>query len=104
MITRRLFLGLAAGAAGALILPELIVPKRTFFLPPPGGWRPQDYTHVITTRTVTMPGAHNFRVGHELIFSDGSRQTIIAVGPREITLSPGYGARLEAHNGEWRVL
>jgi len=92
MITRRLFLGLAAGAAGALIVPELIVPKRTFFLPPPGGWRPQDYT----TRTITMPGAHSFQVGHELVFSDGSKQTIIAVGRQEITLAPGYGTRLDA--------
>jgi hypothetical protein len=91
MITRRLFLGFAAGA---LIVPELIVPKRTFFLPPPGGWRPEDYTR--TTRTITMPGAHAFQVGHELVFSDGSRQTVVAVGRQEITLAPGYGTRRDA--------
>jgi len=104
MITRRLFLGLAAGAAGALILPELIIPKRTFFLPPPGGWRPQDYTQVTTARTITLPGVHSFQVGQQLTFSNGETQTIIGVSPRQIVLSPGYGARLEAHDGEWRVL
>lgn len=37
MISRRRFL---FGAAAALILPELLLPKRTFFLPPSGGWSP----------------------------------------------------------------
>lgn len=38
MITRRGFLTLIAPAAGALLVPELLLPKRTFFLPPAGGW------------------------------------------------------------------
>lgn len=38
-MNRRKFLGLIAAAApAALILPELILPKRSFFLPPVGGW------------------------------------------------------------------
>jgi hypothetical protein len=37
-MNRRNFLGLLAPA---LILPELLVPKRTFFLPPKGGWWPE---------------------------------------------------------------
>jgi hypothetical protein len=38
-VNRRNFLSLIAAAApAALIAPELILPKRTFFLPPAGGW------------------------------------------------------------------
>jgi hypothetical protein len=37
-MNRRKFLGLLAAAPAALILPELLVPKRTFFLPPATGW------------------------------------------------------------------
>lgn len=36
ILTRRQFL--AAALPAALILPELVVPNRTFFLPPAGGW------------------------------------------------------------------
>lgn len=35
---RRAFLGLMAAVPAALILPELLMPNRTFFLPPTGGW------------------------------------------------------------------
>lgn len=38
MISRRSFLGVLVGAATAVVVPELIVSKRTFFLPPLGGW------------------------------------------------------------------
>jgi hypothetical protein len=37
-MNRRQLLGLLAAAPVALIVPELLVPKRTFFLPPAGGW------------------------------------------------------------------
>jgi hypothetical protein len=37
-VSRRGFLGCLAGAAAAIAVPELLVPKRTFFLPPDGGW------------------------------------------------------------------
>jgi hypothetical protein len=37
-MNRRGFLSVLAGAAAAIIVPELLVPKRTFFLPPVGGW------------------------------------------------------------------
>lgn len=43
MVTRRQFLGLLAGATAALVVPALLEPERTFFLPPRGGWRPQDF-------------------------------------------------------------
>jgi hypothetical protein len=43
MITRRALLSsLLPVAAGALIAPELIVPKKTIFLPPIGGWLPKE--------------------------------------------------------------
>lgn len=35
---RRSFLKLLAGSAAAVAAGELLLPKRTFFLPPPGGW------------------------------------------------------------------
>jgi hypothetical protein len=38
VISRRKFLGFAAGAASALLLPELAVSNRSIFLPPIGGW------------------------------------------------------------------
>lgn len=38
MMKRRAFLGLFA-AAPVLLLPELIIPRKTFFLPPTGGWK-----------------------------------------------------------------
>lgn len=37
-MNRRGFLSLIAPAAAALIVPQLLVPKRTIFLPPRGGW------------------------------------------------------------------
>jgi hypothetical protein len=38
-VNRRDFLGLIASAVpAALVLPEMLIPKRTFFLPPTGGW------------------------------------------------------------------
>lgn len=39
-MNRRGFLTLAGTAAAALAIPELWIPKRTFFLPPRGGWLP----------------------------------------------------------------
>jgi len=46
MVTRRQFLTVLAGAsAGALILP-----RRTFFLPPPGGWRASDLSQYLTSQ------------------------------------------------------
>jgi len=39
MISRRQFLTYAAIGAGVIAVPELLLPKRTFFLPPKGGWR-----------------------------------------------------------------
>jgi hypothetical protein len=39
MLSRRKFLGLVGAGAAALILPpELLLPRKTFFLPPTGGW------------------------------------------------------------------
>ena len=38
MVSRRKFLSFLAGAAGAVAVPALLVPNRSFFLPPPGGW------------------------------------------------------------------
>jgi hypothetical protein len=46
MVTRRKFLGILAGATAAIAVPELLIPKRTFFLPPLGGWRPTDLTYL----------------------------------------------------------
>jgi hypothetical protein len=37
-MNRRGFLSLLAPAAAALVAPELLVPKRSIFLPPSGGW------------------------------------------------------------------
>lgn len=48
MISRRQFVGILAGAAAAIAVPELLVPKRTFFLPPPGGW-PNDMNRYFTS-------------------------------------------------------
>jgi len=45
VISRRSFLTGAAIATGALIVPELIAPKRAFFLPPKGGWDWQAYAY-----------------------------------------------------------
>jgi hypothetical protein len=41
-MNRRKFISLLAPVAvGALIVPELTLPKRTIFLPPSGGWMPR---------------------------------------------------------------
>lgn len=37
-MNRRGFLSLIAPAAALIVAPELLLPKRTFFLPPGGGW------------------------------------------------------------------
>jgi hypothetical protein len=49
-MNRRGFLGVLAGAAAAIAVPELLIPKRSFFLPPPGGWRPSDLTSLAQGR------------------------------------------------------
>jgi hypothetical protein len=52
-MNRRNFISLATTAAGILLLPELLVPKRTFFLPPRGGWHKYDYVHIALGYVVT---------------------------------------------------
>lgn len=37
-MNRRGFLSLLAPAAALIVAPELLLPRRTFFLPPTGGW------------------------------------------------------------------
>lgn len=37
-MNRRGFLSLLAPAAALIAVPELLIPKRSFFLPPAGGW------------------------------------------------------------------
>lgn len=37
-MNRRGFVGLLTGVATALVVPELLVPEKKFFLPPRGGW------------------------------------------------------------------
>lgn len=38
-MNRRGFLSLIAPAAALIAAPELLLPRKTFFLPPAGGWR-----------------------------------------------------------------
>lgn len=38
MTTRRQFLSILAGAMPLIAAPALLLPRRSFFLPPPGGW------------------------------------------------------------------
>jgi hypothetical protein len=52
-MNRRNFISLATTAAGILLLPELLIPKRTFFLPPVGGWQKYDYVEIALGYTVT---------------------------------------------------
>lgn len=55
-MNRRGFLGLIAGTAGAtaagLAIPELWTPKRTFFLPPRGGWHPHAWPYTYSWRWI----------------------------------------------------
>lgn len=37
-MNRRGFLSLLAPAAALIVAPELLIPRKTFFLPPAGGW------------------------------------------------------------------
>jgi hypothetical protein len=47
-MNRRGFLGfIVPTAAGLVIAPELLLPKRSFFLPPPDGW-PNPYAQAVT--------------------------------------------------------
>lgn len=48
-MNRRGFLSLLAPAAALIVAPELLLPKRTFFLPPAGGWgdHPMTATEVL---------------------------------------------------------
>lgn len=41
-MNRRKFLGFLAAAGAAIAVPELLVPKKSFFLPPAGGWKTYD--------------------------------------------------------------
>lgn len=46
-MNRRGFLSLLAPAAALIVAPELLLPKRTFFLPPAGGWGHYTATDVL---------------------------------------------------------
>lgn len=96
-MNRRGFLGLVAAAVPALILPELLVPKRTFFLPPAGGWaQPSlasmwlDYVNLIRTpgmlvtasevsTSLVGPGIYERPYGRiELVLPEESDRELIA--------------------------
>lgn len=106
-VNRRGFLGLLAAAVpAALILPELLVPKRTFFLPPAGGlaqpslaqlWL--DYVNqirpagvLVTTSEVCMlrgPGIYERPYGHvELVVPEESDRELIARMRAALTKPP----------------
>lgn len=53
-MNRRGFLAALGLAAGAVAAPELLVPRRTFFLPPKGGWRAAE------TRTLGDVGPYKY--------------------------------------------
>lgn len=87
MISRRHFLSIAAAI---IVVPELIVPKRTFFLPPKGGWySPDTWQSVVSRyRYVVM---ERLPLGISL-----SAEGVLSGMP----LAPGsYVARIEAIEG-----
>lgn len=47
-MNRRGFLKFLAPAAALIVAPELLIPKRTFFLPPAGGW----HDHMTATECI----------------------------------------------------
>jgi hypothetical protein len=80
-MNRRALLGMLAGAAtGALILPELWVPKRKWFLPPRGGWPSADptcYRIVGVQDEVTFEWIPVDEVTEYEIWRDGMLQQVI---------------------------
>ena len=58
-MNRRDFFKFAASAGGILLLPELLSPRRTFFLPPVGGWRRYDYVSIALGYMVTYQDIAN---------------------------------------------
>lgn len=76
---RRAFLTLLPTA---ILLPELILPRKTFFLPPLGGW-PQVYTFTTTGRTITLPSVASVALGTEYLFQAGDEPLTIRSDPSQ---------------------
>lgn len=60
MNRRAFLLALSTAAAAGLIVPELVLPKRTFFLPPRGGWRSENYWTAWDPENAPSPPAGDF--------------------------------------------
>jgi hypothetical protein len=104
-MNRRNFLSLVGASAAALIAPELLIPKRTFFLPPAGGWaqpsiaslwldyvnqiRPAGILVTASACTLRKPGVYERPYGHvELVVPEESDRELIARMRAALTQPP----------------
>ncbi|MDP9089176.1 MAG: hypothetical protein M3O26_10615 [Pseudomonadota bacterium] len=99
-MNRRKFLALTAlASSGALILPELIVPKRTFFLPPAAGWTDgrMSIRYTIIKNAAVFYGIDRAELESHLtdIHRHGGNLSIMGSGyfPGYV-FEPSYGAKL----------
>ena len=68
---RRAFLGLLSAAPVALMVPELLLPTRKFFLPPTRGWFGDDtvYLQNLMNRGLPIPPNERYLISDTLILT-----------------------------------
>ena len=93
-VNRRGFLAALGLATGAIAVPELWTPKRTFFLPPRGGWVPPPGTVAIqnpyTYRWVWLSGGSGLTITSPLAHSTAFEGFGEGLAVCEVTDSVGH--------------
>lgn len=90
-MNRRGFLALLAPAAALIVAPELLLPKRTFFLPPVGGWGDTGLTVAKLQHAKALLRAAELAIDPPVIFELGNEAwyDLMAFGSTAFKIEPG---------------
>lgn len=89
-MNRRGFLSLLAPAAALIVAPELLLPKRTFFLPPVGGWGDTGLTVAKLQHMKALLRAAELAVDPPVMFAiDEAWCDFMAFGTAAFKIEPG---------------
>jgi hypothetical protein len=93
-MNRRGFLSLLAPAVALVIAPELLLPKRTFFLPPAGGWTTLGATDIQRMKDA-LARAAELEVNPPLLVPNGVIGRYVGIDFYEIRPGSVYDGPLE---------